>query len=659
MVYTITHQPSARANIITRRTYNRPLNAEGTIFESWAETVDRVIEHQRWLWENALGGSLNDKQGYELEELRDIILMRKVLPAGRTLWLGGTELVKKRAMSNFNCCFLEVRTVHDLVDIFWLLLQGCGVGFKSINGALSGFTRRMHVEIIRSTRTSKGGSEDNVETYDPETKVWTIKIGDSAESWAKSLGKIVAGKFPAKKLVISMEEIRPAGTRLAGYGWICCGDRALSEAYTSICTIMNRQAGKLLSKIDILDIVNWLGTVLSNRRSAQICLMDYGDAEWKTFATAKPVDYWEQNPQRAQSNNSIVFHEPPNKRQLKEIFELMVAHGGAEPGFINMQQMLRRAPWAAGLNPCGEVILANKNCCNLCEIDVARFRGDHMGLHKAGRLIARANYRQTLVNMRDGILQDAWHQTNEFLRLCGVGLTGIVRRPDLTPYDFRQLRNTVIAAAYSQADELGLERPKNVTTVKPSGTASKIMDTTEGAHRPLGKFIFNNVSFSRHDPLVTRLLDANYHLFDHPTDKDAIIARLPVSWEDVEFDIVNGKEVNRETAISQLERYKSLQQNWCDQNTSITVSYDPHEVPQMVEWFQRNWDNYVAVSFLFRNDATKTAKDLGFPYLPQEVVTKEVFNSYVQQLELVDIDNEGSADSSLEEECVGGMCPIR
>ena len=46
--------PSTRAQIITRRTYNRPKNEEGTIFETWEETIDRVMSHQRWLWERAL-----------------------------------------------------------------------------------------------------------------------------------------------------------------------------------------------------------------------------------------------------------------------------------------------------------------------------------------------------------------------------------------------------------------------------------------------------------------------------------------------------------------------------------------------------------------------------------------------------------------------------
>ena len=48
-----------RAQVITRRTYNRPLNKEGTKFETWEDTIDRVIHHQQWLWERAKDGKLN------------------------------------------------------------------------------------------------------------------------------------------------------------------------------------------------------------------------------------------------------------------------------------------------------------------------------------------------------------------------------------------------------------------------------------------------------------------------------------------------------------------------------------------------------------------------------------------------------------------------
>ena len=95
--------PSVRASLITKRTYNRP-KADDT-FESWDETVDRVVGHQRWLWEQAKHAKLNKAQVAELEELRQLMLERKALMSGRSLWLGGTEISRTRMSSMFNCSF--------------------------------------------------------------------------------------------------------------------------------------------------------------------------------------------------------------------------------------------------------------------------------------------------------------------------------------------------------------------------------------------------------------------------------------------------------------------------------------------------------------------------------------------------------------------------
>lgn len=643
-------QPSIRAQVITRRTYNRPTD---TGFESWEDTVDRVISHQAWLWERA---SCLGQNEFELAELKQLMLDRKVLTSGRTLWLGGTEVAKRREASQFNCSFTHVETIMDCVDVLWLLLQGCGVGFRPIIGQLTGYQHVIpKLTIIRSTRTEKGGKTDNEETFDGVT--WTIKVGDSAEAWAKSIGKLVAHRFPASELVLDFSEIRPAGERLAGYGWISSGDSAIAAAYTAVHTILNRRAGSLLSRMDILDMVNWMGTILSSRRSAEIALFNYGEDEWEEFAVAKK-EFWNGNPQRAQSNNSLLFKAKPSRPELESIFDMMVSSGGSEPGFINAQTATQRAPWFKGCNPCAEILLGNKSFCNLTEVDIGKFQGDSAGLRRAIELAARANYRQTCVNLQDGILQEAWHLNNEFLRLCGVGLTGIVRRPDLRAYDYEELKRVATSAAYQMADELGLPHPKNVTTVKPSGTLSKIMDTTEGVHKPLGKYILNNVQFGKHDPLVPRLRAAGYRVFDNPFDKAGVLATFPIAWDTVPFDKVNGMEVNLESAVAQLERYKMLMRSWCQQNVSATISYSPEEVPSIVDWLLNNWDNYVGVSFLFRNDPTKTAADLGYAYLPQEVVTKAVYDDYMSRIVPMVLDDTDVSDE-LEDDCAGGACPIR
>ena len=650
----MTHQPSLRAQLVTRRTYNRPKSEDESSHESWEETVNRVIDHQRWLWQRE--GTVDE---LELEELRALMLERKMSVSGRTLWLGGTNVAKKREASQFNCSFTHVESVYDIVDILWLLLQGCGVGFRPIVGNLNGFVKPIKdIEVIRSKRTEKGGKESNHESWNKQTKVWKIQVGDSAESWAKSIGKLLAGKYPADKLVLDFSQIRPAGERLKGYGWISSGDEAIAKAYVAICEIMNRRAGSLLSRMDILDIVNWLGTVLSSRRSAEIALFSYDEPEWEEFAVAKR-NFWEKNIQRAQSNNSLLFKAKPSKSELENIFKLMVDSGGSEPGFINQAAATARAPWFKGSNPCAEILLGNKSFCNLVEIDIGKFKGNATGLERTAYIAARCNYRQTCVNLNDGVLQEAWDQSNRFLRLCGVGITGIAKRGDMSPYDFAALQRAATSGAYSMADELGLPRPKNVTTVKPSGTLSKIMDTTEGVHKPLGKYIFNNINFSKHDPLLDKCRAAGYHVYDNPNDPDGTLVKFPVKWDDVDFDEVEGKAVNLESALAQLERYKMIQTNYCQQNVSCTVSYSVDEVPLIIDWLLDNWDIYVGVSFLFRADPTKTAEDLGYLYLPQEVVSQEVWEEYANNLQEIILDEQDSKGDIESQECEGGACPVK
>ena len=1004
--------PSARAQTITRRTYSRPL--EGGGFETWDDIVGRVIGHQRWLWQRALGDRpLDAKQENELEELREVLLARSGSVSGRTLWLGGTEVAKRREASMFNCAFTKIETTHDVVDAFWLLLQGCGVGFEPIVGTLNGFTKPMEIQVVRSQRhllEQKKGRETNAESYASEDGkvIWTISVGDSAEAWAKSVGKMLAGKRAADVLRLDFTQIRPAGQRLKGYGWISSGDETFAPAMQKIAEVLNARAGSLLSRIDILDVLNHLGTTLSSRRSAEIALVPYGDVEWEAFATAKK-DFWvHNNYHRQQSNNSLTFHSKPTKNDITDLFALMQASGGSEPGFINFEEGKRRAPWMSGVNPslragtrvyttkgfipieqlqdksfvtltpdgthsvarcwlssekeplwkltldngvvhyataqhewpvadgtkkrtdqlspsdaikfggedelpfgtegnheegflvgytfgngwlgsdyfglcvplkradklvprltaqmqtlgldvtfrakqqeanslefttrgtaivkwfakwgwagkdalpaslwttasedfrkgfieglfradgyyekkakrigisnksetvlrelqillgayrlpfylssfthkelhinghvyadytiwslragaadtinrfvdlfgikgwrvesvrktrlipvtlgvrsceltdleepvwdisvlnenhafslgncftgnCAEILLPNKGFCNLVEINLSHFNGKNaMKLWRTAELLARANYRQTCVNLVDGILQRAWHENNEFLRLCGVGVTGVAEwEPAGDPAVWRMLRDKVKRAAWRMADELRLPRPKAVTTVKPSGTLSKIMDTTEGVHKPLGRYIFNNVRFSKHDPYVQELIDANYRVFQDPSSPDAVLVTFPVAYPNVKMDEVDGKFVNLEPAIVQLDRYKSMMDNYVDHNCSVTISYSPDETPEIVDWLFENWGSYVGVSFLYRTDPTKTAQDLGYLYLPQEVVTKEAYEAYVATLKPLSGGETGAqaAQNADEEyeidaggECAGGACPVR
>ncbi len=664
---------SPRARIVERRTYLRPLNEDGTVFETSDMMKDRVIGHQRWLWENQIKRPLNETEESELDQLRELMDKNLITMSGRVKWLGGTDIVKERSSAAFNCSFTKIENPADYVDVFWLLLQGCGVGFKPIPGLLSGFAGSVKdIEVIPSTRADKGGQEETTDTFDRNTGVWTLTIGDSAKSWAKSLGKLLAGKYPARKLVIDLSNLRPAGKRLKGYGWLSSGWKSLEKAFTRIAQLMIAASDRTLTAIEMGDIVNHLGTVLSSRRSAQIWLLDDTSAEMSDFIDAKVGRYENGNEHREQSNNSIVFWNKPERPTLVNLLKRIL--DGGEPGFINGAEAKRRAPDFDGSNPCAEILLPSKGFCNLVQVVWHRFNGNFEGLLWAQYIAARANYRQTCVDMKDGVLQLAWDNNQHLLRLCGVAPLGYVAWEGLNNPDMLERAAAwARSGANSMADEFETPRPRRVTQVQPGGTSSKHLghigdEVHEGAHLALSRWIFNNITVSVGEPLLDALEAANYRIKPHPFDKTSMLVSIPVEYPASPLFTpatmqIDGREeyveINQESAISQLERYRILMKHYVDHNCSITVSFDAHEIEDMADWFMANWDDYVGVSFLKRNDPSKTAADLGFSYLPQETVSKRMYDEYMAELLPLDLSGDKSAELLDMGDCASGACPVR
>lgn len=660
---------STRAEATTRRTYNRPIDDAGEKFETWEQTATRAqYDHQLRLWEDA-GGKPDFS---ELNELLELGLDRSGLVAGRTLWLGGTPYAYDRAASQFNCSALEIASVYDMVDSSWLLLNGCGVGAKPKSGTLHGYYCRIPELEIKWSDRDKNWRGDQCNKETPPTAengwTWTIKVADSAQGWAKLIGKLLLSpRCKVNKVVVDGSDVRGRGGRLKGYGWICNGFQPLGEAVQAIHNILNNQAGNLLDEEDIGDIFNWCGMVLSSRHAAECLVLDEFHPRVGEFSHRKR-EYWKRNPQRRQSNNSILFWTKPSLAKIIELLHFI--YSGGEPGFVNAEAALQKMPWFVLFNPCYEIGLPNGGFCNLVSACLPSFGRNFAKMERALWLLSRANYRQTCVNLEDGLLQKRWHQTNEALRLCGTSLTGIVQAPWLTDYQIRRLRNAAVTGAYSMADELGLPRPKAVTTIKPEGTRSKItnwggddcFETAEGMHMPLGQFIFNWINFSVDDPLVAALEAAGHKVMVNPSDRHNMLVRFPVDYSGCPFQTVDGKQVNLESACSQMDRYLRWNRLYADHNVSSTISFSREEIPELAKKIHDNWDSgYIATAFIARNDVTKTAQDLGHPYLPQEVVTEASYREAVSLLRPVDWEKHhtGWYDIGSGAECPGGVCPVK
>jgi adenosylcobalamin-dependent ribonucleoside-triphosphate reductase len=681
--------PTARAQAVTLRTYCRPTvpGDNAAPLETW-EAVNRraAFAHHERLWKDAGG----NPDYAELEELYRLGVDRRSTVAGRTLWLGGTEYAYSRAVSQFNCAGTPVQTVYDVVDASWALLNGSGVGFAPKQGVLHGYVRPINeFAVVPSDRDRDWkGDPENREDLPTQANDWTwrIVVGDSAEAWAKAIGKLfnLSSSRNARRLVVDGSNVRGPGGRLKGYGWICNGFQPLADCLESIHEVLNRKAGNLLDEIDVMDCINHVGQVLSSRRAAQATQLDAGSPIEREFAGAK-LDYWKclkcgsgdtkagwckkcktrsTNTHRRQSNNSELFWSKPTKQRLLDLLYWADACGG-DPGIVNAEAARVKCPWFEFFNPCFEIMLGA--FCNLVNNCLPRFRRDFAALERAVHVIARANYRQTCVNLLDGVLQPRWHQTNDALRLCGVSLTGIRQASWLTDHQVRRLRNAAVHGAYSMADDLGQPRPKAVTTVTPGGTISKVMGGTdvgevcEGVHGPLGAYIFNWVNYSVHDPIVDALGRAGYRTMANPQDANNTLVCFPVEYPNVPgMTEVDGTPVNLEPAVAQLDRYLRWNNLWADHNVSCTVSYSPDEIPAIADWLDANWDRgYVATAFLRRTDPTMKPEDVGQPYLPQEVVTGGKFADYTKSLRPVDWSGVVGTFDPDDAGCATGACPSR
>lgn len=322
--------------------------------ESWADTHKRVTNYSVELY----SGPKEDLTA-EAEEMFDDNFNIRWLPAGRTMWVGGTDIVKEISEANFNCSFTTVESISDFKEIFFLLMVGTGVGFSVEDKyicKLPKFNKNIKVTIKDYEYVGKESVIE--ETYSE----WELNngyckevliIGDSREAWSNGLEKfldIMTYDESLDEIVIVLDYIRPAGSKLKRFGGTASGPEPYANMLRKIKEIIDSTDDGTLKSLDVLDICNIIAeNVVAGgvRRSAQLALADVGDDD-TIFAK---INYWDKGKMhRAMSNNSVAFWQKPNKDYLFSLIESI--RESYEPGFINMEAAARRRPWFAGLNPC-------------------------------------------------------------------------------------------------------------------------------------------------------------------------------------------------------------------------------------------------------------------------------------------------------------------
>lgn len=267
------------------RTYSRWLEERGRR-EFWHETVKRAIEYNMSLEYKHLkkiGYEINlDRMQDEAKELFESIYNTKQFPSGRTLWLGNAneKVNKDFALGNFNCSFLNIETWKDLGELFYLLLVGTGVGFKSTKKMAANMTPIRTTTTLLHSEYRPVPTEQRLEhtkTVKMENGFAKIYVGDSKEGWVESLDQYLELLTdPANEDIhtvkISYNSVRPEGERLKTFGGTASGPAPLRDMFVGIDKVLKNQVDTYLDPIEtdekgygkvrpihILDIGNLIG----------------------------------------------------------------------------------------------------------------------------------------------------------------------------------------------------------------------------------------------------------------------------------------------------------------------------------------------------------------------------------------------------------------
>lgn len=659
------------------RTYSRYLE-EQRRREYWYETCKRVAEYSvSLLKEYAPETPLLDLKR-EAEQIFDNMFNLRTFPSGRTMWVGGTKIAEECKLGNFNCSFTIIESFEDFKEIFYLAMVGSGTGFRILKEDVEKIPKyRKGVSLISCDYKSIPKNQRLEHTkLEIISDTAFITVGDSKYGWIESLGFYfdILTKFSYNKIntiVVNYDNVRPKGEKLKTFGGHASGHTSLQNMFEKIHNVLNNGSGKL-KPIDVLDVANIIGeNVVSGgvRRTAQISLFDSDDEE---VMEAKSKLYiqneegeWVSNKSiehRRMSNNSVFFNEKPSREYLHEIFKKIRFTG--EPGFINAEAGRKRRENFKGVNPCSEILLDSKECCNLTTTNLMAFVDkdknlEIMKLLEAIKLSTRIAIRMTLPELE--IYE--WDKIQKRDRLIGVSLTGYQDMVNSTKlsmdaqkYLLRTMREIVHKEAERYSKELNITTPILATTVKPEGTISQLPTVSSGVHYSHSPYFIRRVRINAFDPLCKVLEELEYPLSPEvgQTEEDC-------NTKVVEFPVKspNGETKYDVSAIKQLEIYKMFMEEWTDHNASITVHVRPNEWEQVEEWVWNNWDSLVGVSFLSLDDSF-------YPLLPYEAISKEEylkrksemkpFNAHL--LDKYELNEEIDLDIG-SESCESGICPVR
>lgn len=600
--------------------------------ESWNETVGRYCDY------------FKDKYiQFPYDSVFNAIENLEVMPSMRCLMTAGKALERDQ-IAGYNCSFLAIDHQRSFDEVMYILMCGTGVGFS---------VERQFINKLPDVAE---------EFHNTDT---VITVADSRQGWASAYRELISLLYMGRLPKWDLSNLRPAGARLKTFGGRSSGPEPLNDLFKFTTDTFRRAAGRKLNSLECHDIVCKIADIVvvgGVRRSALISLSNLTDERMRG---AKAGQWWVENQQRALANNSAAYTEKPDIGIFMKEWHSLYESKSGERGIFNRVGAIKKAKeggrreWEGidfGTNPCGEILLRPSGLCNLSEVVIRP--DDDLESLKAKVEVASiiGTFQSTLTNFR--YVRPVWRKNAEEERLLGVSFTGIMDHPvlcdssnPLTLKWIEKLKYHAIETNKAWAKELGINPSAAVTTLKPSGTVSQLVDSASGIHPRYSQYYIRTVRGDKKDPLSKFLKDAGVPCEDDVTNATNDVFSFPQKAPD---HAVFRNDID---AIQQLEHYLIFRKHWCEHNPSITVYIKEDEWLKVGAWVYEHFDDIGGVSFLPHTDHVYRQA----PYQEIDEETYKVWQTKIPEIDWDKLSSYESADTtSIQPElsCTAGVCEL-
>jgi ribonucleoside-diphosphate reductase alpha chain len=315
----------------------------------------------------------------------------------------------------------------------------------------------------------------------------------------------------------------------------------------------------------------------------------------------------------------------------------------------------RDSSYEFGTNPCSEIILRDRQFCNLTEVVVRPNDTPETLARKVRLATILGTFQASLVHFP--YLSSEWKKNCTEECLLGVSLTGILdnkmmRSGKELPATLENLKEIAIQVNKEFASKIGINPAAAITCVKPSGTVSQLTYAASGIHARHNEYYIRTVRADKKDPLCQMMIEMGFPYEPCVMKPDhTMVFSFPMK-------AVGSVTRNDLTAIEHLELWLIYQRHWCEHKPSITVTVKEHEWMEVGAWVYKHFDEISGISFLPHSDHS-------YRQAPYQDCTKEEYKEALNNMpknvdwtKLCSYEKEDTTKGTQTFACSGDKCEL-